>query len=95
MNKQGFVYIMANCVDTVLYIGVSSDLVKRVYQHKNGTGSVFTAKYNVNKLVYFEVFDDIYNAISREKHLKKLSRSKKNELIGRFNPAWRDLSDEL
>ncbi|HKK21966.1 MAG TPA: GIY-YIG nuclease family protein [candidate division Zixibacteria bacterium] len=95
MNKQGFVYILANRSNRVLYTGVSSDLVKRVHQHKHGTGSAFTAKYKVKKLVYYEVLDDMYNAISREKQIKNMSRKKKDELISGFNPSWRDLSDEI
>jgi len=95
MNKQGFVYILTNKANRVLYTGVSSDLVGRAYQHKEGTGSAFTSKYRVNKLVYYEVADEIQAAIAREKQIKSWKREKKIELINRFNPEWRDLSGEL
>ena len=86
---------MTNKANRVLYTGVSSDLVGRAYQHKEGTGSAFTSKYRVNKLVYYEVADEIQAAIAREKQIKSWKREKKIELINRFNPEWRDLSGEL
>jgi len=79
----------------VLYIGVTNDLKRRVYEHKNGQGSKFTKKYNVHKLVYYEVFDDPENAIWREKQIKAGSRKKKEALINDFNPNWKDLYDEI
>ena len=87
-----FVYILSNWDDSVLYIGVTSDLSRRLYEHRNGLADGFTKKYNVHKLVYFEHTNDVYSAISREKQLKKWSRSKKNTLIVRMNPDWHDLS---
>ena len=87
-----FVYILANWDDSVLYIGVTGNLYRRLYEHRNGLVDGFTKKYNVHKLVYFEYTSDVYSAISREKQLKKWRRSKKNELIEKLNPQWRDLS---
>ncbi len=95
MNRQSYIYIMTNKSQRVLYTGVTSDLRKRVYQHKEGSVPGFTRKYNVKELVYFEVFDDIRDAIAREKQIKKGSRQKKIDLINAMNPEWRDLSEEL
>ncbi len=89
-----FVYILANWNDSVLYIGVTSNLPKRLYEHRNHLVEGFSSRYNVNKLVYFENTNDVYSAISREKQLKKWSRSTKNTLIERMNPQWRDLSED-
>lgn len=86
---------MTNKTNTVLYTGVTSDLIKRIYEHKEKFVSGFTAKYNVNKLVYCEVFDDITNAIYREKQIKAGSRRKKIELINSLNSGWKDLYSEL
>ena len=87
-----FVYILSNWDDSVLYIGVTGNLKRRLYEHRNGLVDGFTKKYNVHKLVYFETTSDVYGAISSEKQLKKWSRTKKNELIRRTNPNWNDLS---
>ena len=87
-----FVYILSNWNDSVVYIGVTSNLPKRLYEHRNGLADGFTKKYNVHKLVYFEQTSDVYATISREKQLKNWSRSKKNTLISHQNPTWRDLS---
>lgn len=95
MNRQSYIYIMTNKSQRVLYTGVTSDLRKRVYQHKESSVPGFTRKYNVKELVYFEVFDDIRDAIAREKQIKKGSRQKKIDLINAMNPEWRDLSEEL
>ena len=89
-----YVYILSNWSDSVLYIGVTSDLPKRLYEHRNGLADGFTKKYNVHKLVYFEQTSDVYSAISREKQLKKWSRTKKNILISNLNPTWSDLSKD-
>ena len=89
-----FVYILANWDDSVLYIGVTGNLERRLYEHKHSLVEGFTKKYNVHKLVYFECTSDVYSAISREKQLKKWSRTKKNQLIERMNPTWTDLSEE-
>lgn len=86
---------MTNKTNTVLYTGVTSDLIKRIYERKEKFVSGFTAKYNVNKLVYCEVFDDITNAIYREKQIKAGSRRKKIELINSLNSGWKDLYSEL
>ena len=90
-----FVYILTNKRKTVLYIGVTSDLAKRLYEHKNGITKGFAWKYNCDQLVFYEGFLDIRLAIEREKELKKWSRRRKEELISRQNPGWADLSDKL
>ena len=88
-----FVYILSNWNDSVLYIGVTSNLPRRLYEHRHGLADGFTKKYNVHKLVYYEHTNDAYSAISREKQLKKWSRSKKNALVHGMNPQWADLSE--
>ena len=88
-----FVYILSNWDDFVLYIGVTGNLPRRLYEHRSGLVAGFTRKYNVHKLVYYEHTNDVYSAISREKQLKKWSRAKKNILISRMNPQWKDLSE--
>jgi len=95
MKRQYFVYIMTNPRNTVLYTGVTGDLKRRVWEHKTKAVPGFTARYNVVKLVYFEVFDDPEEAILREKRIKGGSRAKKIALINSFNPQWRDLYEEL
>jgi putative endonuclease len=95
MNKQYYVYIMANEIDTTLYIGITNDLKRRVYEHKEKMVDGFTKRYNINKLVYYEICQEVMGAISREKQLKGISRLKKNELIAQFNPYWQDLYEEL
>jgi putative endonuclease len=95
MNKQYYVYIMTNKYNTTLYTGVTNDLARRAYQHKQGLGGGFTSKYNVTKLVYYEVFDDSLTAIAREKQLKAGSRQKKIDLVNGMNPAWKDLALEF
>ena len=87
-----FVYILSNWDDSVLYIGVTGNLQRRLYEHRNGLVDGFTKKYNVHILVYFETTSDVYGAISREKQLKNGAAQKKNELIRRTNPNWNDLS---
>ena len=89
-----FVYILSNWDDSVLYIGVTGNLPRRLYEHRNGLVEGFTKKYNVHKLVYYEYTNDVYSAISREKQLKKWTRAKKNALIANRNPQWIDLSTE-
>jgi putative endonuclease len=93
--KKSYVYILSNKNKSVLYIGVSSNLVKRIEEHKNSEGSIFTKKYNVIELVYFEEFTEINEAIKREKQLKKWNRSWKWNLIKEFNPNLIDLYDEI
>jgi putative endonuclease len=90
-KKSGYVYILANHSDKVMYVGVTSDLAKRVYEHKEKMVDGFTKKYNIDKLVYYEVFDDIECAIEREKQIKAGSRKKKIELIRSMNPSFKDL----
>ena len=89
--KQPAVYILASKKNGTLYIGVTSDLVKRIWQHKNHVVSGFTDDYNVNLLVYFEQLEDMYTALSREKALKKWKRAWKVKLIEKANPEWLDL----
>ena len=93
--KYGYVYIITNKSNRVLYTGVSSDLKRRVYQHKHKYAQGFTQKYNVNKLVYYEFCDGILGAIVREKQIKNYSRKKKIALIESMNPEWNDLYDLL
>lgn len=94
-DKQYYVYIMANCINTVLYVGVTNDLQRRVYEHKNKLCKGFTEKYNVNKLVYYEIYGDAYTAISREKEIKGKSRAKKEQIVESTNPKWFDLYSEV
>ncbi|MEQ9310304.1 MAG: GIY-YIG nuclease family protein [Balneolaceae bacterium] len=94
-EKSLSVYILTNKNHTVLYTGVSSDLVNRVIQHKSKAVKGFTAKYNVNKLVYFEEVGDPEFAIKREKQIKAGSRQKKIDLINSINPEWRDLFEDI
>ena len=91
--KQYYVYIMTSATGT-LYIGMTNDLRRRTYQHKNKLIDGFTKKYNVNRLVFFEVYNDVRDAIAREKQLKKWRRSKKKWLVETHNPKWQDLSEE-
>ena len=88
-----FVYLLTNWNNKVMYLGVTNDLERRIYEHKNKTVRGFTEKYNVNKLVYFEETQDVRAAIAREKEIKKWRREKKNNLVVTINPEWRDLSD--
>lgn len=95
VRKQGYVYILTNKGNTVLYVGVTSNLVKRVWEHKQKVVGGFTKRYNVDKLVYYETCPDIRAAIQREKQLKGGSRKKKLDLVSEANPAWKNLSAEL
>jgi putative endonuclease len=90
-EKYGYVYILTNSSDEVLYTGVTSNLTKRVYEHKEKMVEGFTKKYNIDKLVYYEVLDNIESAIEREKQIKAGSRKKKIDLIKAMNPAYKDL----
>ena len=91
-----FVYMLTNADrHTVLYIGVTNDLEHRANEHSLGSGSAFSRKYNAHKLVYFEAYSDPVGAIAREKQLKNWRRAKKEALIARRNPAWRDLLLEM
>ena len=95
VGREYCVYIMTNAHNTVLYTGVTNNLARRVYEHKNGLGSVFVKKYNVHKLVYYEVGDSIHSAIAREKQIKGGSRQKKIDLIISLNPEWKDLYEAI
>jgi putative endonuclease len=95
MDKQYYVYVMTNKNNTVLYTGITNDLKKRVYDHKEKLVEGFTKKYNISKLVYYEIFSDAYDAISREKQIKGGSRQKKNHLINSTNKMWEDLYRKL
>jgi putative endonuclease len=94
--KNGFVYILANKNNTVLYTGVTSDLKDRIAKHKNKTyKNSFSSRYNCDKLVYFEKFDTISQAINREKQIKAGNRKRKEDLINSMNEDWEDLYDRL
>ena len=95
MDKNYYVYVLASQRNGTLYVGITSNLIKRIWEHKNKAIEGFTQKYNVDKLVYFEQYRDLENAIKREKRLKKYNRQWKLELIEKENPEWRDLYNEL
>ena len=92
---KSYIYILFNIKNGTIYTGVTSDLKKRIYEHKNKTYDGFTAKYDVNKLGYYEEYNDIKRAIEREKQIKAGSRKKKIMLIESMNSEWKDLSDLL
>jgi putative endonuclease len=93
--NQYYIYILTNINNKVLYIGVTNNLQKRIWEHKNKVVKGFTEKYNLNKLVYYEQTENIESAINREKQLKNWHRKWKDDLIREFNPKWKDLADEL
>lgn len=95
MENIYYVYILANYTNTVLYIGVTNDLMRRVDEHRQKRIAGFSQRYNVTKLVYFEDTIDIRSAIAREKQIKRWRRGKKNRLINSINPEWEDLSVKL
>lgn len=95
MDKKFFVYILTNKHHTVLYTGITNILTRRIYEHKNKLVDGFSKKYNCEKLVWYEIYDDSFNAISREKQIKGGSRKKKILLIEKLNPNWEDLSREF
>ena len=95
MEHKGFIYIMTNASNKVLYIGVTSHLKQRITEHKEGSASAFTRKYCCHKLVYFECFADIEQAIAREKQLKNFHRKWKEDMINGLNPEWRDLYEDI
>ncbi len=92
---QSFVYILTNKSHTTLYIGITNNLIRRVYEHKQKVQEGFSKKYKVDKLVYYEQFTDIAYAIEREKQLKRWNRSWKEHLIKQLNPHWKDLYNEI
>lgn len=91
MHTESYIYLLANKHNNVLYTGVTNDLIRRVYEHKNKLVAGFTKKYNVHRLVYYEVCGSIITAIEREKQIKGWSRKKKQDLINVLNPEWTDL----
>lgn len=95
MSRDHCVYILTNWQNTVLYTGVTGDLKRRVYEHREKLLKGFTRRYNLHKLVFFEVTDDVHAAIAREKQIKSGSRQKKVDLIDSMNPEWRDLYEDL
>ncbi|HSA07045.1 MAG TPA: GIY-YIG nuclease family protein [Candidatus Gastranaerophilales bacterium] len=92
-DKQYYIYMMTNYKETTLYTGVTNSLERRVYEHKNKLLKSFSSKYNLNKLVYYEIYNDIEQAIIREKQIKSWSRKRKNELVNNLNENWDDLSE--
>lgn len=95
-DREYYVYFMANKMNVALYIGVTNDLIRRVFEHKNKlVKGCFTARYGIDKLVYYEIFSDPENAILREKRLKGSSRARKNKLVNSMNPGWKDLYEEI
>ena len=95
VGREYCVYIMTNAHNTVIYTGVTNHLARRGYEHRNGLGGVFTKKYNVVKLVYYEVTENVYAALAREKQIKGGSRKKKINLIESINSEWKDLYEEV
>ena len=92
---QYYVYILTNWNNKVLYVGMTNDLNRRLYEHQNELADGFTKKYHVHKLVYFETTTDVYAAISREKQIKGWKRERKNELVSSVNTEWNDLTEML
>jgi len=95
VGREYCVYIMTNAHNTVIYTGITNDLARRVYEHRNGLGGIFTKKYNIVKLVYFEVTDNVQAALAREKQIKGGSRKKKLDLVNSINSEWKDLYDKI
>lgn len=93
-SREYFVYLLTNWNNRVIYIGVTNNLERRMYEHKHQLIDGFTKRYNVHHLVYFECTNDVYAAIAREKQLKGWTRARKNDLVSRVNPQWKDLSCE-
>lgn len=94
-TKNYYVYLITNWNNKVIYIGVTNDLNRRIYEHKNKLVEGFSKKYNLTKLVHFEETNDVNAAIAREKEIKKWRREKKNNLVNQTNPRWEDLSEGL
>ena len=93
-QRRYYVYLLTNWSNKVMYVGLTNDLERRVYEHKHKLVEGFTQKYNVNKLVYFEETGDVNAALAREKEIKKWRREKKNNLVRAMNPEWEDLSKQ-
>lgn len=94
-DRTYFVYLMTNDTNNVIYTGVTNDLYRRTKQHKNGKGGKFTSRYHLTKLIYYEVFDYVDDAIAREKQIKGGSRQDKIDLVNGMNPDWVDLFEDL
>ncbi len=95
-EKRYYVYILTNKSNKVLYTGITNSLLRRIFQHKlKESPSSFTAKYNTNKLVYYEIYQNIQDAIEREKEIKRYRRQWKLDLIIKFNPTWQDFFEEI
>lgn len=94
-TRQPAIYILANRENGTLYVGVTNSLVRRIYEHKFANLGGFTKYFKCNKLIYYEIYDDMYSAICREKELKAVSRKKKLALIESINPEWIDLYDGI
>jgi len=94
-DRTYYVYLLTNWNNKVIYVGITNDLERRIYEHKEKFVKGFTEKYNVNKLVYYEQTPDINAALNREKEIKKWRREKKNRLVVNTNPLWRDLSEDF
>ena len=90
-SKTFYVYILTNWNNKVIYVGMTNNLQRRIYEHKNKLVNGFTKKYNVAKLVYFEETNDVKSAIAREKEIKKWRRAKKNQLVESLNPDWKEI----
>ena len=95
MSKEYYLYLLTNKNLNVLYTGVTNDLIRRVYEHKNKMVDGFTKKYNVDRLVYYEIYSEISDAITREKQIKRWSRKKKDALIHQMNPQCNDLYETV
>jgi putative endonuclease len=93
-DRNYYVYLLTNSNNKVMYVGMTNDLERRIYEHKNKLIKGFTEKYNINKLVYFEQTQDVLASIAREKEIKKWRREKKNQLVNLMNPKWEDLSSK-
>ena len=94
-NKTYFVYLITNWNNKVMYVGVTNDLERRINEHRSKVVKGFTEKYNVNKLVHFEETSDVHSALEREKEIKKWRREKKDKLVEKANPEWRDLIEDF
>ncbi len=95
MSKEYYIYLIANKGLNVLYTGVTNNLIRRIYEHKNKLVEGFTEKYNVELLMHYEVYSEISDAIAREKQIKGWARKKKNDLIEQTNPEWKDLYPDI
>ena len=95
MEKRFYVYILAKAYNSTFYVGVTSDLRKRIWEHREGVADGFSKKYGIKTLVYYEIYEDAENAFRREKRLKRWSRAWKIKTIEAFNPGWRDLYEDI